>query len=79
MIFHDNNGQLKSALRVMENRGYHGNAPEYFKINSSTKLFLNHSRNMFRKFQGSNLKTPVEDRFLRFKKKTPFWDKRTYC
>ena len=32
---------------------------------------------MFRKFQGTNLKTLVEDRFEDLK--TPFLDKGTYC
>ena len=49
-------------------RGYHSNARKHFKINSSIKSLLHHSRNIqCRKFQGSNSKTLVEDSFLRLK------------
>ena len=43
------------------------NRREHFKINSSIQFFLNHSRSMCRKFQGSNSKTLGEDRYLRVK------------
>ena len=37
---HGNHGFRKFTLRVFENCGYHGNAGEYFKINSLTYFFV---------------------------------------
>ena len=58
---------LKLTSKIFPHRGYHSNARKHFKINSSIKSLLNHSRNMCRKFQGSYSKTLVEDSFLRIK------------
>ena len=41
---------------VFEN-AFMGNTHEHLKINSSTNIFLNHSRNMCMKFEYSNSKT----------------------
>ena len=43
--------------------GNYGNSRERLKIDSSIKSLLNHSRNICKKFQGSNSKTLVEDSF----------------
>ena len=67
LMCYGNHGALKFKYEIFSHRGYHSNARKHFKINSSIKSLLNHSRNMCRKIQGSNSKTLVEDSFLRLK------------